>query len=75
MNDDFGQSQVLTKCALTLTDICSMVNTQFSEYTIHSHMNAQTMTVYTMSMSPAQLNSALQSYLNWDDINRQYQNS
>ena len=61
MNDDFGQSQVLTKFALTLTDICSVVNTQFSEYIIHSHINAQTTTVYTLSISP-ELNSALQSY-------------
>ena len=65
MNDDFGQRQVLTstKFALALTDICCVVNTQFSEYIIHSHINAQTTTVYTLSISP-ELNSALQSYLN-----------
>ena len=46
---------------LTLTDIYSIVNTQFSELNIHSHMNAQTMTVYATSTVP-KLTSALQLF-------------
>ena len=40
---------MLTNFILTLTDDYSIVNTQFSELSIYSHMNAQTMTVYKMS--------------------------
>jgi hypothetical protein len=40
---------ILTNFVLTLTDNYFIVNTQFSELSIHSHMNARTMTVYAIS--------------------------
>ena len=51
-DDDFQSWQVLTSFVLTLTGNYSIVNTQFSKLSIHSHMYAQTMTVYTLSNSP-----------------------
>ena len=50
----------------------SIVNTQFHELSIHSHMNAQTMTVYTMS-SYTEWNSASYTHLNCNDKNKRYQ--
>ena len=55
---------------LTLTGIYSVMNTQFSELIIHSHMNAQTMTVYAMSYPP-ESNSALHGHLDCDGEDRQ----
>ena len=44
-----------------------IVNNQFSVLSIHSQMNAQTITLYTMSIHP-ELNSAFQSFeLQWQE--------
>ena len=51
----FKSKQVLTNFVLTLTGNYFIIITPFSELSIHSHMNAQTMTMYTLS-SPPKLN-------------------
>ena len=56
---------------LTLAGNYSVVNIQLSELNIHSHMNAQTMTVYKLS-NPPELNYLAYSHLNCDDKDRQY---
>ena len=49
---------------LILTDSYSIMNTQFSELSIYSHVNAQTMTVFSIS-NPLGLNLALYKSFGW----------